>query len=256
MTKQTEGRGIPTRGPDRTQPGGQPNDRRRALAAALAMLVPTAAVADEIQDLDSIRVAVESFVAAQTSTGTGERTIEVANLDRRLRLAPCHEGMHTFFAPGSRTGSRRTVGVSCPGPKPWTVYVSARLIYRGEVLVAARSLPRGAIIGPEDLVIEQRDLEEGPSGYLTDPGQAIGKRTTRPLQLGLPVTGSVLADVQVVERGQRIWLVADSPYLSVRMAGTALEAGAPGDRIRVQNDESKKVLDGIVGDDATVRVGR
>ena len=62
----------------------------------------------------------------------------VSNLDSRLRLAACGEGLQTFFAPGSRVGSRRTVGVSCQTPKPWTVYVSAQIAYRGEVLVAAR----------------------------------------------------------------------------------------------------------------------
>jgi flagella basal body P-ring formation protein FlgA len=214
----------------------------------------TAALADEIQSLESIRIAAESFVAAQTSDARGERTLETANLDSRLRLTPCGEGLRTFFAPGSHIGSRRTVGIGCPGPKPWTVYVSVRIVYRGEVLVAARALPRGAILGAADLVMEERSLEEGPAGYLTDPREALGKRTTRPLLLGLPVTSSVLEQIQVVARGQRVPLVVESPYLSVRTAGTALEDGAPGDRIRVQNNESKKVVEGVVGDDGVVRV--
>jgi flagella basal body P-ring formation protein FlgA len=146
------------------------------------------------------------------------------------------------------------VGIGCPGPKPWTVYVSVRIVYRGEVLVSARALPRGAVLGAADLVIEERSLEEGPSGYLTDPREALGKRTTRPLLLGLPVTSLVLEQIQVVARGQRVPLVVESPYLSVRTAGTALEDGASGDRIRVQNNESKKVVEGVVGDDGVVRV--
>ena len=228
--------------------------RRALLGAALALTPYAPALADQIQSLDAIRIAAESFVAAQVPEAQGDRTLETANLDSRLRLTPCGEDLRTFFAPGSHTGSRRTVGVGCPGPKPWTVYVSVRIIYRGEVLVAARALPRGTVLGTADLVMEERSLEEGPSGYITDPQEALGKRTTRPLLLGLPVTSPVLEQIQVVARGQRVSLVVESPYLSVRTAGTALEDGAPGDRIRVQNSESKKIVEGVVGDDGVVRV--
>ena len=224
------------------------------LVATLALtLKPT--WADEPQRLEEIQEAVKSFLTAQTQEGAASRTVEVGNLDTRLRLARCADGLRVFFAPGSQGGSRRTVGVSCPGPKPWTIYVSARVIQRGEVLVATRHLPRGAILAESDLAREERNIEEGPSGYLTDLDQAIGKRTIRPLRLGLPVTSGVLEDVQVIARGQRVWLLAESRSLSVRMSGTALEAGTPGDRIRVQNDSSKRVVQGLVGDDGTIRVG-
>ena len=59
----------------------------------------------------------------------------------------------------------------------------------------------------------------------------------------------------MIARGQRVWLLAESGSLTVRMSGTALETGAPGDRIRVQNNESKKVVQGLVGDDGFIRVG-
>jgi len=223
-------------------------------AAIAALLLGGAAQAEQIQDLEGIRIAVESFVAAQTPSGRGERSIEVTQLDSRLRLRACEEGLQTFFAAGSKVGSRRTVGVSCPAPKPWTIYVSARVIYRSEVLVAARSLPRSAVLKPHDLMFEVQDLEKGPSGYLTDPNQALGMRLKRPLRLGSPVTGAVLEEIQVIERGQRVWLVAESNRLSVRVTGTALESGAPGDWIRVQNNDSERVVQGLVGDDGFVRI--
>lgn len=239
----------------RQSPNPHPQAFLWPVLLALAWACPPAANAEEIQDLDGVRVAVESFVASQSTADLGERTIEVSNLDTRLRLAACGEGLRTFFAPGSRTGSRRTVGVSCQTPKPWTIYVAVRIVYRGEVLVAARALPRGAVISAADLVIEERDLEAGPTGYLTDPYLAVGKRTARPVRLGMPLTSGLLEEVQVIQRGQRVWLLAEAGRLSVRMAGTALQSGAPGDRIRVQNSASSKVIDGVVGDDGIVRIG-
>jgi flagellar basal body P-ring formation protein FlgA len=228
--------------------------RRALLGAALALTPSAPTLADQIQSLDAVRIAAESFVAAQTPEAQGKRTLETAQLDSRLRLTPCGDDLRTFFAPGSHTGSRRTVGIGCSGPKPWTVYVSVHIVYRGQVLVAARALPQGTVLGTADLVMEERSLEDSPSGYLIDPQVALGKRTTRPLLLGLPITSPMIEQIQVVARRQRVSLIVESPYLSVRTAGTALEGGAPGDRIRVQNSESQKIVEGVVGDDGVVRV--
>jgi len=247
MSRQSKNRLDPSRG---SVPG---TVRASLIGAALAIATP--AHSDQIQDLEEIRSAVESFISAQTQDIEGSRSIEVGNLDTRVRLSRCGEGLRVFFAPGSRSGSRRTVGVSCPGTKPWTIYVSARIIRRGPVLVATRNLPRGAVLGESDLATEERNIEEGPAGYLTELAHALGKRTNRPLRLGLPVSMGSLEEVPVIARGQRVWLLAQSHSLTVRMSGTALEPGAPGDRIRVQNNQSKKVVEGLVGDDGFIRVG-
>jgi flagella basal body P-ring formation protein FlgA len=247
MSLRPEDRGDPSR-------GTVPSFLRLWLMGA-ALVLATPVLSDQIQDLDEIRTAVESYVAAQTLDMDASRSIEVGNLDTRVRLARCEEGLRVFFAPGSHNGSRRTVGVSCTGTKPWTIYVSARITRRGPVLVATRNLPRGAVIQASDLTTEERNIEESPSGYLTNPTEALGKRASRPLRLGLPLTAGSLEAVPVIARGQRVWLLAESRALTVRMSGTALETGAPGDRIRVQNNESKKVVQGLVGDDGFIRVG-
>jgi flagella basal body P-ring formation protein FlgA len=214
-----------------------------------------AGIADiHIQDLDSVRSAVESFVAAQTGDTRGERSISVGNLDTRLRLRACGDRLEVFFPPGSRTGRNRTVGVDCSGPKPWTIYVSVTIRYRGEVLVAARALPRGAVIGHADVVVEERELDDGAFGYLADPDGALGRRTTRPLRAGSPIPEGALEDVPTVLRGQSVWIIAQSPYLMVRMVGTALQDGAPGDRIQVENPRSKKVVEGVVDEEGVVRI--
>jgi flagella basal body P-ring formation protein FlgA len=227
---------------------------RIGLAVLLAASLGTGAASDEIQDLDAIRQAVESFVATQTPPGPGTRTIEVDNLDSRLRLQACTAGMQTSFPPGGRSGGNRTVGVSCPGPKPWTIYVSVRISYRGDVLVAARSLPRGSAVGASDLVVQERDLQGGPFGYLTQTEQAVGMRTTRAVRAGMPIAEGILEEVPVVTRGQKVWMVAESANLKVRMVGTALQDGAVGDRVRVENASSKKVVEGIVAQNGIVRI--
>lgn len=224
--------------------------------AALVIILPamSAEATSEIQDLESIRQAVESFFTAQAPTARDGRNIAVSNVDQRLRLQACEENLVAFFPPGSRAGRNRTVGVSCAGPKPWTIYVSVRVRYRGNVVVAARALPRGVVIGGDDAVVEEQELNDGAFGYLTNLHDVLGKRTIRPLRSGTPITQDVLDAVATIVRGQRVLLVAQSPYLLVRMFGTALQDGAPGDRIRVENSKSKRIIEGIVDEGGVVRI--
>jgi flagella basal body P-ring formation protein FlgA len=245
--------------PDVAGRGHQPRARRSlwAMLAAAALVSPLAVASDpqqDIQDLETVRQAVESFVAAQTPDAPGTRTITVDNLDSRLRLQACAEPIQTFFPPGARTGVNRTVGASCTSPKPWTIYVSVHISYRGNVVVAAHSLSRGAVIGASDIMIQARNLQSEPFGYLTQGEQVVGMRTLRPIRAGAPIARSLVEEVPVVTRGQKVWLIAESPHLQVRMTGTALQDGAVGDRVRVQNRSSRKIVEGIVAQDGAIRI--
>jgi flagella basal body P-ring formation protein FlgA len=69
------------------------------------------------------------------------------------------------------------------------------------------------------------------------------------------MTSRVLETIPTIIRGQKVWLIAASPYLVVRMTGKALQDGAPGERIQVENTRSKRVVEGIVGNDGSVNIG-
>ena len=57
-----------------------------------------------------------------------------------------------------------------------------------------------------------------------------------------------------VKRGQRVDLVALAGGLEVRMTGEAMSDGTPGQRIKVRNLRSKRVVDGIVKSSTTIQV--
>jgi len=238
---------------------GRRRHRLRGLARfALVGLVGfagPAAAGPNVQDIDAIRKAAESFVTAEIPPTPGTtRTIQVENLDPRLRLHACPEDLETFFPPGVRGGANRTVGVRCQGPKPWTVYVTARISYRGRVLVAARGLPRGTVVQASDLVVQERGLQGGPLDYLTQAQQAVGMRTTSALRPGTLIKQGRLEEVPVVARGQRVWLIAQSSNLRVRTVGTALQDGTVGALIRVENTSSGKIVEGVVARQGIVRI--
>ncbi len=72
------------------------------------------------------------------------------------------------------------------------------------VLVAARDLPQGTLIGDADLRVEQVPVSQQLRGVLmADRAQVVGKVTARPVGTGEPIVASVLT--QGLPRRQGRW---------------------------------------------------
>jgi flagella basal body P-ring formation protein FlgA len=59
----------------------------------------------------------------------------------------------------------------------------------------------------------------------------------------------------LVRRGQQVTLIAANDSVQIRAQGQALTEGGAADRVRVQNVNSLKVVEGVVESDGVVRVG-
>jgi flagellar basal body P-ring formation protein FlgA len=51
---------------------------------------------------------------------------------------------------------------------------------------------------------------------------------------------------RLVRRGETVTVVSRSGGIEVRAGGTALTDGARGERIRVRNDSSRRIVEGVV----------
>lgn len=236
-----------------TRAGLRPD--RVALAITLPVAIGAAPVdARDIQPLDEIRDAVERH-AESNLAGDGRSTVSVGRIDQRLRLPRCEEALETFSPPGRSSQSRATVGVRCHHPSPWTLYVSVRVETLKEVYAAARSLRRGALLSEDDLERVEINVNRTSRGYYTDAEQLAGMELNRAMRAGEVVTPSRISAPQLVERGQTVLLMLESSAASVSMNGEALQSGALGDRIRVKNTSSDRIIEGEIVGDSRVSVG-
>lgn len=123
-----------------------------------------------------------------------------------------------------------------------------------EVVVAARMLPGKTLLQPGDL--KQLRLETGrlPSGFLLDSSKAIGQQLQRPLRSGEVLMDSMLARPLVIRRGAAVTLQVRQGEMVVSASGEALQDGGIGQRIRVRNLVSKRIVTAKVIDEATVEV--
>ena len=146
--------------------------------------------------------------------------------------------------------------VSAPASDPAALRqrVTARLVYRADLPVLNRMLSPGATIAAGDLdMIKVRRDRIGPD-VATDAAQLIGKTPRRQLRAGEPVR---LADVQLpilVHKGDLVTIVLDTGSLQLTAQGKALDDGAQGVLVRVENTKSNRVVDAAVSGPGTVAV--
>ncbi|MFO7859550.1 MAG: flagellar basal body P-ring formation chaperone FlgA [Ectothiorhodospiraceae bacterium] len=223
----------------------------RAVVVLVGMAASLAS-ANEQQPLDEIRQAVAEHARSGLDDASG--SVEVGRIDSRLRLPRCGHDLETFDPPGRGSSSRATVGVECHEPSPWRLYVSVRITQEKAVLVAAEALPRGTILSESHLRAVERNVNRLSRGYYVDPEDVVGMQTGRPLREGDLITASRIEARRLVERGQRVLITAGSAVTEISMNGEALEPGRRGERVRVRNSSSGRVVEGEVVADSRVRI--
>lgn len=234
---------------------------RHCLAIALALFLPGLAIASaadgEWHPHDAIRSVAEGFVMERMTASGSNGRIEAraGRIDQRVRLRRCDNPLEGFLPPGrDLSGTRTTVGVRCPGPVQWRIFVSVRLSVMAPVVVATAPMQRGVVVSESRVSLADRDTGGLQRNYFTDPEQVTGMRLRQNLAPGTVLQPRHLEIDRLVRRGQRLRLVARSESVQVSMAGKALEDGARGQRIRVENLRSGRELEGVVTDEATVEI--
>ena len=229
----------------------------KLLYACMATLtfIASPSVADTIQSHDSIQSAAEAFISETVLSSHGRSpTVRAGSLDSRLRLKECDEPLEAFQPAGGRSLGNTTVGVRCSGKQPWTLYVPVKTSIHDTVVVATRPLPKGMIVQEQDVKLHEKDLAKLRAGYYKDLSQVIGKQVIRTVSMGAAITTPMIKPQIQIKRGQQISLVTGSNGLQVQMTGEALSDGASGERIRVRNLSTKKIIEGIVQSATTVEV--
>ncbi len=223
----------------------------------LALLLATTPVqGTELQSRDSIRDTAKRFARQQLDEEALRQVVKIkpGRLDPRLRLARCDQPLQAFFPSGARRMGNTTVGVRCNGSTPWTLYVPVTIEVYARVVVAAAPLAKGEILDGSKVRLAEYNLAKLPQGYFHQLSKVMGMRLRRNLRMGQPLVPAMVQAPRLVERGQRVILVAGGNGLDVRMPGEALSHGARGDRIRVRNLSSRRIVEGVVTDDGLVRV--
>ena len=203
-----------------------------------------------------IEAAARTFAEQQLpAPGNGRRLI-VGPLDERLRLSRCAEDLSAQAAPGTALRDRLLVQVSCAAPSPWRTYVPARIAGVGRAVALKRPMLGGQLLTDADLVTVEGDAARFPLGYYQDPAEVTGATLRRATAGGVVLSNQMLQAAGGIARGQAVTLLADADGVAVRMGGRALSDGAVNQRVKVRNDSSGRIVEGIARSQQVVEINR
>lgn len=218
------------------------------IAILFWLLAGEPAKAAAFEPLTDIRNAALAHAQAALPAGAH---LNPSRMDERLRLPACAEPLATRTA--SDSGSALSVEVRCDSAG-WKLFVPVGVSVQVPVLVMTRALARGQRVSASDVEVQRRERAGLGSIWLTAPEEIAGRVLSRPLAAGAVLTPSALVPAQLIKRGQSVMLIGENGGFSVRAEGRALDDAAAGESVRVQNLSSRRVVQGEVQADGTVRV--
>ncbi len=226
--------------------------RRLAHRLLVALLVLSGPAQAAWQSPERIRQAASDFLARQYDDP--DTRVEIGHLDPRLRLAPCRRPLEVSRPEDARELGRSSLQVRCPDRPGWKIRLGVTIRRFDTVLVARHNLPRGSMLGPDDVIAVRRDISRLVSGYFRRSEEILDMVARRSLRKGRVLTPAVVTPPRLVKRGQLVTILAQAGNLVIRVRGKALGEGRRGDTIRVRNTRSKRVVQATVVDFGTVRV--
>ncbi len=146
------------------------------------------------------------------------------------------------------------IAVMVNGVSARSVRVCGRIEAYRDVPCAARDLTRGAVIKRSSLTTARMPVSKLRNHIPDSLESLIGMALRHSVRAGQIMTARLVAPPVVVKRGSRITILAQSPGITVRVPGKAVEQGAAGDFIRVKNLQSKREILARVRDGKTVTV--
>jgi len=189
------------------------------------------------------------LVRQAAAPGAGLRVeVEVGRLDARLKLAPCDK-VQTYLPPGFTAWGKTRVGLRClQGTTKWNVYLPITVKVFGTALVAAGSLPAGAMLAAHDLQQAEVDLAAERSNAVTQPADAIGRMLARAVGPGESLRAADLRARQWFAAGETVSVVAVGTGFAVHGEGQAMTHGLDGAAVRVRVDNGRILTGTAVGE--------
>jgi flagella basal body P-ring formation protein FlgA len=205
------------------------------------------------EPIATVRASADAAVRATLDPGLPGVTLVPAALDARMALPACDAKLQTYVPELRGNQSKLLVRVSCVHPA-WYLNVPVEIRRIHDVLVLKRALGRGQSIEAGDVTVQRRELPGLASPFVASVADLSGRLTRRPVPAGTAIPADALSAALLIHRGQSVTLAAVSNGIEVRAPGLALADAPAHGRVRVQNLNSLKVVEGVADNDGVVRV--
>jgi len=153
----------------------------------------------------------------------------------------------------SRPGKKNvTAAILKDGQEQGQVKMSGDLQLFGPVISTTKRLNRNEIITSEDIIAKRQNITLLTGGLIQDPQQAVGQKLKLSLPAGAILYAKSIDAPPLVNRGERVTIMAKSQAIQITAPGEARNSGAKGEIIRVKNLTSRREIKARVLDASLV----
>lgn len=190
---------------------------------------------------------VDNLVRAHHSAG--KLQIHHPANPRLNHLLECSE-LSISNLSGNWVGAVR-LQINCPD---WQIYWPIQVSVFREVVQLSSDVGTNHVIRNQDLELVEHDISKLRQGYFLSPNDVIGHQAQRRLSAGMILNQRLVQAPNMVERADKVVIIANRPGLAVSMTGEALTSGALGEQIKVRNLSSGRTITATVIDRKVVQV--
>lgn len=170
----------------------------------------------------------------------------------RLTLAPGLQKQDcdnlVFSRPQAKTApvGRISYRIKCIAPSSWQSRATAQIQLWANIVVANRTLQRNEKLNRDMLTTESVDLSTLNRAPIITMDEILGMSVKRRIQQGNALSWSLLESPEIIKRGDLVTLLIRSSGFTASTQGVAMENGIKGERIKVENSSSGKIIEGVV----------
>lgn len=205
-------------------------------------------------DLDDIRNVAVKYVETEIAGNHHDIEIKTRPLDSRLKLPRCKQELIADTPFNATQLDNLSIKIRCNDATPWSIYVPLSVKIYQDILITRHALSRGDRIHTDDIELRRMEISGFSGRFLQQKSDAIGYILTRPLRAGQPVLSTSVKLPNIISRGQRVTLLSRQKNIQIRTQAESLMDAAAGERIRVKNTRSKRIIEGVVAKNGEVYV--
>jgi len=226
------------------------------LVCAFGMQDAKASKGDKILTANEVILRAEEFLQDQLSFAKNPVEIEIIFNERDIEI-PADDISIKFQIMGQlkEMGRNFLIGKIMADGKFFRQFsLNAKTTAFVNVVRAVRPIKRGEIISEELVSVEQVKTIRPLRNTVSRVEDILGKEATRNLQMGRNISFNFIKTPPLVDRGDRIMIVAQKGAMKITTPGMARQKGTKDSMIPVMNLQSKKIVYARVVDKNTVEV--
>lgn len=162
----------------------------------------------------------------------------------KLTLPQAHSGLH----------ARMRVYAECTEPTPWKVNIPLQVTIHHPIVVTQKPMQQGETFSDDHLVLQPVDILSLHEGFFDNQQPIIGKVAKQNMPAGQVISPRHVQAPKLIKRGEMVLISVKKQGLQVKMKGRSLEDGFLGSTVKVENLQSKRIVEGIVNQNKEVEV--